>query len=128
VSQNKSKFKEIKFRVEKIYLHHWPLNTPKWEEFTINEIDEKLNRNKEKKQITVTSEFIIINNYKLEGIKKVGLTIPLFKKQCTLVFECHFGDTYAHVHITIEIEKYLEIFNKLMEWREKYFPDSIESA
>jgi hypothetical protein len=123
---NQSKFTEIKFLAEKVHAHHWPLDTPKWSDLTIKQVDDSLN-NKEKKQIAIKSNVILIENYKFTDIKKVGLTIPLFQKQSTLVFEGCFENLYAHVHITTKSKDYLEIFNKLMHWRSRYFPDSLTS-
>lgn len=119
-------FAEIKFFAEKVHAHHWPLDTPKWSELTIKQVNEHLN-NKEKKQIVIKSGIILIGNYEFADIKKVGITIPLFKKECTLVFEGCFEKFYAHVHITTKSKDYLELFNKLMHWRSKYFPDSLIS-
>jgi len=120
-------FAEINFLAEKVHVHHWPLDTPKWSDQTNNQVDQDLNKNKEKKKIVIKSKTILINNYKFTEIKKVGLTIPLFQKQSTLVFEGHFDKLYAHVHVTTKSQDYLEIFNRLMHWRSKYFPDSIPS-
>ena len=117
-------FIEIKFFAEKVHAHHWPLDTPKWGDLTIKQVDEHLN-NKEKKQIVVKHHSMLIDNYEFENINKVGITIPLFKKECTLVFEGCFEKFYAHVHITTKAKDYLEIFNKLMHWRSRYFPDSL---
>ena len=118
-------FIEIKFLAEKVHVHHWPLDTPKWSDFINKQVDQDMNKNKEKKQIVITSKTILIDNYEFKAIKKIGLTIPLFKKQSTLVFEGHFEKFDAHIHITTKEEDYLEIFNKLMHWRSRYFPDSM---
>lgn len=120
-------FTEIKFLAEKVHAHHWPLDTPKWSELTIKQVNDSLNNNKEKKQIIIKSDTVLIGNYEFTDIKKVGLTIPLFQKQSTLIFEGRFGKLYAHVHITTKSQDYLEIFNKLVHWRSKYFPDSLIS-
>ncbi len=117
-------FIEIKFFADKVHAHHWPLDTPKWSDLIINQVDEHLN-NKEKKQLVIKDDSILIDNYEFKNINKVGITIPLFKKECTLVFEGCFEKFYAHVHITTKAKDYLEIFNKLMHWRSKYFPDSL---
>lgn len=113
------------FFAEKVHAHHWPLDTPNWSDLTNNKVDKYLNKNKEKKQIVIKSDTILIDNYEFSEIKKVGLTIPLFQKQSTLVFEGCFEKFYAHVHITTKSIDYLEIFNKLMQWRTRYFPDSM---
>lgn len=117
-------FIEIKFFAEKVHAHHWPLDTPKWSDLTIKQVDEHLN-NKEKKQLVIKDDSVLIDNYEFKNITKVGITIPLFKKECTLVFEGCFEKFYAHVHVTTKAKDYLEIFNKLMHWRSRYFPDSL---
>ena len=119
-------FIEIKFFAEKVHAHHWPLDTPKWSDLTIKQVDEHLN-NKEKKQIVIRHNSMLIDNYEFKNINKVGITIPLFKKECTVIFEGCFEKFYAHVHITTKAKDYLEIFNKLMHWRSRYFPDSLLS-
>lgn len=91
----------------------------------MKQVDEHLN-NKEKKQLVIKDDSILVDNYEFKNIKKIGITIPLFKKECTLVFE-GFEKFYAHVHVTTKANNYLEIFNKLMHWRSKYFPDSLLS-
>ena len=120
-------FVEIKFLAEKVHAHHWPLDTQKWDDLTSKRIDQDLNTNKEQKQILVKSATILIDNYEFKSIKKIGLTVPLFQKQSTLIFEGHFEEFDAHVHITTKAKDYLEIFNKLMHWRSRYFPDSMLS-
>lgn len=127
MSYDTSKFTEIQFLAEKVHAHHWPLDTPKWDDITSKQVDDYLNKNKEKKQIVIKSNAILIDNYEFENIKKVGLTIPLFQKQSTLVFEGSFEKFSAHVHITTKARDYLEIFNSLMHWRSRYFSDSLMS-
>ena len=123
----KSEFTEIRFLAEKVHAHYWPLDTPKWNNITNKQVNENLNNNKEKKQIVIKSNVIFIDNYEFTSLKKIGLTIPLFKKQYTLVFEGSFDKFYAHVHVTTSEKNYLEIFNKLMHWRSRYFPDCLSS-
>ena len=118
---------EIKFLAEKVHVHHWPLDTLKWSDLTNKQVDQDLNKNKEKKRIVIKNKTILINNYKFTEIKKVGLTIPLFQKQSTLVFEGRFEKFYAHVHVTTKSKDYHEIFNKLMYWRSRYFQNSLIS-
>ena len=122
-----SQFIEIKFMAEKVHIHYWPPTTLKWSETITRKVDQDLNKNKEKKKIMIKKEIILINNYEFKSIKKIGLTIPLFKKESTMVFEGKFRGFHAHVHITTREEDYLEIFNKLVQWRSRYFSDSILS-
>jgi len=114
---------KIIFSADKVHVHHWPLNFPAWSISTKKKVDLDLNKNKEKKKIMIDDLQIRINDYVFDKIKKVGVTIPLFKKETTMVFEGHFADVYAHIHITAKSQNYLEIFNKLMLWKNKFFPD-----
>ena len=124
---SKNEFAEINFLAEKVHIHHWPLDTPKWSNEIISQVDNDINKNSEKKQLKIRTKTIRIRNYEFTKVKKVGITIPLFKKQCTLVFEGHFREAYGHIHVTTKEDNYLQIFNKLMHWRITYFPDSDES-
>lgn len=124
---SKIEFSEIKFLADKVHIHHWPLDTPKWSNEISIQVDNNINKNNERKQITVRNKTVTIGNYEFKKVKKIGITIPLFKKQCTLVFEGHFREVYGHIHVTTKMDDYLQIFNKLMCWRTKYFPDSVES-
>lgn len=124
---SKNEFSEINFLVDKVHIHHWPLDTQKWPDWVISQVDKDINKNNLKKQLVIRDKTIRIDKYEFKKIKKVGVTIPLFKKQCTLVFEGYFKDVYGHIHVTTKENNYLEIFNNLMSWRSKYFHDSIES-
>lgn len=118
---------EIRYFADKVHIHHWPLDTPKWSESRKKQIDEEIIKNKEKKQIIIKEKTVKINNYEFNAIKKVGITVPQFKKQNTMIFEGHCEEFDAHVHITTKEKNYVEIFNKLMAWREEFFPESLES-
>ncbi len=115
---------KIEFFAEKVYFHHWPPETPKWRDSTTNKISLDINSNSEIKHITISNKSVKINNYIFDNIKKIGLTIPQFKRQCTMIFEGHCNDFDAHVHITTRDKKYLEIFYNLMKWRDLHFPDT----
>jgi hypothetical protein len=114
---------KIVFFADKIHVHHWPLNSSNWSDSTKEKVDLDLNKNTEKKKIMINGQQIKINDYDFDKIKKVGITVPLFKKQTTLVFEGYFGDSAAHIHITTYSQNYLEIFNKLMLWKNRCFSD-----
>ena len=122
MSQNNLENK-IVFFADKIHVHHWPLNSSNWSDSTKEKVDLDLNKNTEKKKIMIDEQQIKINDFDFDKIKKVGITVPLFKKQTTMVFEGHFGDSDAHIHITTYSQNYLEIFNKLMVWKNRCFPD-----
>lgn len=113
----------IIFFAEKIHVHYWPLNSPTWSKSTKENVESKLNKNKEKKQVIIENHLVKIDDFGFEEIKKVGVTVPLFKKQTTLVFEGKFENVFAHIHITTSSQNYLEIFNNLMSWKNQFFPD-----
>jgi len=117
----------IIFFADKIHVHHWPQDSPVWSKITQENVDLNLNKNVEKKKITINDHRIKIDEYDFDKIKKVGITVPLFKKQTTMVFEGHFGnpEAHAHVHITTHSQNYVEIFNRLMSWKNRCFPDSL---
>ena len=104
----------IEFFADKVYVHRWPQNSPIWSKSVQEKIDLDLNKNNEKKKVLITTKKIRISDYDFLKIKKVGVTVPLFKKETTLVFEGHFQNLDAHVHITTLSSNYLEIFNSLM--------------
>jgi hypothetical protein len=114
---------EIRFLAHKVHIHHWPPETPKWSDSRKNQVDQEINQNKENKNIEIQDKTIRIENYEFSSLKKVGITIPMFKKQSAMIFEGHCQEFDAHVHITTKEKNYLEIFNKLMNWRTKFFPD-----
>ena len=115
----------IQFDAEKVYFHHWPPETPQWNNERKIKVDSDINTNKEKKKITIIDKSVKIDNYTFNSIKKIGLTIPQFKRQSTMIFEGHCKEFDAHVHITTRAKNFLEIFNKLMKWRDSYFPDTL---
>ena len=111
------------FSADKIHIHHWPMDSTPWSQILTKNIDKDLNNNIKKKKILIYQNQIKIDNYNFTKIKKVGLTIPLFKKQTTMVFVAHFKEVEGHIHVTTNSENYLEIFNKLMLWKNRFFPD-----
>lgn len=114
---------KIKFLANKVHVHHWPLNSPVWNKSTKEDINLKLNENPDKKEILIDNQKIRIINYEFNKIQKIGLTVPLFKKETRMVFEGQLKNINAHVHITTNSENYLDIFNKLMGWKNRCFPD-----
>jgi len=115
---------QLKYDAEKVHVHRWPRDSPILDASTIAQVDTTINKNPEKKQIIVGQDIIQIQTIKFYSIKKVGVTIPLFKDECTVIFEAKFGKLFAHVHITTKNENYLDVFNRLIDWRQKFFPHS----
>ncbi len=108
---------EIKYLSDKIHVHRWPHDSPIWDDSTQKQLDESINKNPEKKQVTIREKIIQIENYKFTSLRKIGITVPFFKEECTLIFEAQFGKLFAHVHITIKSKNYVDIFNELTSWK-----------
>ena len=108
---------KIKYLSEKIHVHRWPQDSPIWDDSTQKQIDDSINKNSNKKQVIVKEKTIQIENFEFISLKKIGVTVPFFKKECTLIFEAQFGKLFAHVHITIKSENYVGVFNELTSWK-----------
>ena len=104
------------------------MNSPTWSTDFQEKIDLDLNKNIDEKKIIIFKKAVKINDYEFLKIKKIGITVPLFKKETTMVFEGHFSDLDAHIHITTQSKEYLKIFNTLMEWKSVYFDDVLEQS
>ncbi len=100
------------------------MTSPVWSETIKNRVENDLNKNTEVK-VMIENSSIKIDSYIFDKIKKIGLTIPLFKKEATMVFEGRFEDCYAHVHLTTKSPDYLGIFNNLISWKNRCFPDPL---
>ena len=59
----------------------------------------------------------MIENFQFASLKKIGVSVPFFKDECTIIFEAQFENLFAHVHITKKLGNYLELFNQLMSWK-----------
>lgn len=99
------------------------MNSPIWSKSFQEKIDLNLNKNIEIKKIMIDKKTVRINDFEFLKIKKIGITVPLFKKETTMVFEGHFHGFEAHIHITTQSKNYLKIFNMLMDWKNVYFDD-----
>lgn len=115
---------EISFFARKIHIHHWPEDAPQWSDARKAEID-SVNKSKEKRSIVISGKSLKINDYSFESIKNVGISVPLFKKQCAMVFEARCQEFDAHVHVTTNEDDFLDVLVRLIKWREEYFPNSI---
>ncbi|MCV0430286.1 hypothetical protein [Nitrosopumilus sp.] len=118
---------EIVYQADKVHVHRWPKDGPIWNESVQKELDESINKNSEKKFVTIKENFIQIENFKFSSLKKIGITVPFFKKECTMIFEAQFGNLLAHVHITIKSDDYVDIFMELTSWKNQYFPENSEN-
>jgi hypothetical protein len=108
---------EIKFLADKVHVHRWPQDTPIWSNSIQKQINDSINKKINQKQIVITEETILIENTIFSSLKKIGVSVPFFKDECTLIFEAQFENLFAHVHITKKLGNYLELFNQLMSWK-----------
>ena len=111
---------KIEYLSDKIHVHRWPKDSPIWDDSTQKELDDSINKNPEKKQVTIKEKIIQIENFEFTSLRKIGVSVPFFKEECTLIFEAQFGKLSAHVHITIKSKNYVDIFNQLVSWKNKF--------
>ena len=83
-------------------------------------MDDTINKNTKKKQITIKEKIIQIENFVFTSLKNIGISVPFFKEECTLIFEAQFGELFAHVHISIKSENYVDVFNELISWKKNF--------
>lgn len=118
---------EIRYLCKKIHIHRWPRDSPLWDDSVQKELDDSINKNPAKKQVTIKEDIIQIENFKFTSLKKIGITVPFFKKECTLIFEAQFGNLFAHVHVTVQSENYVDVFTQLTEWKNRVFPNDSDA-
>ena len=107
----------IQYLADKVHVHRWPHDTPLWSDSIKQQLDNSINKNPRKKQIIIEEKSIQIENIVFNSLKKIGISVPFFKDECTLILEAQFGELFAHIHITTKSENFLEIFNQLISWR-----------
>ncbi|MSS86702.1 MAG: hypothetical protein CK526_06325 [Thaumarchaeota archaeon] len=83
-------------------------------------LDILINKKSDKKEIIVNSNSIRIQDFEFTSLKKIGISVPFFKEECTMIFEAQFENIFAHIHITIKSNNFLEIFNELISWKKKF--------
>ena len=89
------------------------MDSPVWDESVKKELDDSINKNTNTKQVTLSKNTVQIENFKFNSLKKIGITVPFFKKECTLIFEAQFDALFAHVHVTIKSENCVDVFTEL---------------
>ncbi|WP_316504936.1 hypothetical protein [Nitrosopumilus sp.] len=110
---------EIRYLADKVFVHRWPHDTPLWGDSVKKQLDDSINKKPDKKNIVVKEKTIQIEDVEFTSLKKIGISIPFFKNECTMIFEAQFGDLFSHVHITIQSGNFLDVFNQLILWRQK---------
>ena len=112
------------FLADKVHIHRWPQDSPPWSDSTQNQINDTINKNPQKIPVTINSKTVRVQDITFDSVKKIGISIPFFKDECRMIFEARFEDLFAHVHLTIKSENFLDIFKQLMVWKNKEFSSS----
>lgn len=107
---------ELQYFADKVHVHRWPQDSPIWDDLTKKQLDTSINKNSQKKHIIVKDDYLKIENFEFNSLQKIGISIPFFKEESTMILEAKFGDLLAHVHITTKSKDYIDIFNKLTLW------------
>lgn len=110
----------IVYLAEKVHVHKWPQDTQIWDNLTQTSIDNSINKKIGNRQITIDNDTVQIENFEFHSLKKIGVSIPFFKDECTVIFEAQFDKFFAHVHITKKSGNFLELFNQLMSWKNNF--------
>ena len=111
---------KLNFSADKVFVHHWPKNSPPWSDSLQTKLDVSLNKNSDQKNIIVNSNSINIENFEFSLLKKIGISVPFFKEECRMIFEAQFEKSFTHVHITIKSNNFVELFNDLISWQKKF--------
>lgn len=106
-----------------MFVHRWPKDSPEWDDDVQEELTVTINKNKDKIPITIKEKSILIENIEFYSLKKIGISVPFFKEECTMIFEAQFGSLYAHVHIHIKSPDFIDTFNKIISWKNQNFPE-----
>ena len=111
----------MSYLAEKVFVHRWPHDTPEWGHSVKNQLDDSINKKQGQKKVTIAGKSIRIEDFEFTFLKKIGISVPFFKDECTMIFEGQFGNLSAHAHITTKSKNFLDVFNQLISWRQKYF-------
>lgn len=114
---------DFTYLADKVFVHRWPHDTPIWDESVKQQLDEMINKNPQKKKIIISGKSVKVENFEFHSLKKLGISVPFFKDDCRMIFESQFDGLYAHVHIITKSDGFLDVFNKLMTWKNQEFID-----
>ena len=110
----------IHYLADNVFVHHWPKNSLEWSDSLQKKLDILINKNSNKKNIIINSNTIRIEDFEFTCLKKFEVSVPFFKEECRVIFEAQFENVFAHIHITIKSDNFLEIFNQLISWKKKF--------
>ena len=74
---------QISYLAEKVFILHWPKDSPLWDESLQKKFDECINKNSNLKKIIVNSETVLIENFPITNLKKL-VCLYLFLKMNVL--------------------------------------------
>ena len=60
---------QISYLAEKVFIHHWPKDSPSWDESLQKKFDEHINKNSNSKKIIVNSESVLIENFLITNLE-----------------------------------------------------------
>ena len=61
---------EIHYFTDKVFVHHWPKNSPAWSDSLQKKLDTSFNKNSDKKELIVNSHTIGIKDFEFTCLKK----------------------------------------------------------
>ena len=70
---------ELRYLADKVHVHRWPQDSPIWDDSTKKQLDESINKNPKKKHIIVRDNYLKIENYEFNSLKKL-VFLYLFSK------------------------------------------------
>lgn len=115
--------RQFGFVAHKVHIHRWPADTPRWSGRRTGEIG-LANADRKPRDVEVRDTTVRVGAYTFDSLCKVGITVPLFKRECTVIFEGRCEEFYAHVHVTTRSADYADTFDRLTRWRRDVFPDA----
>ncbi len=107
---------EVSFSASRVFVHRWPRDGPGWDG-RASAMAEELNGAGEKR-VTLGDRAVLISGHRFDCIRKVGVSVPMFRKEARMIFEGRSGESGVHVHVTAGGADYLEVLGCMSEWRD----------
>ena len=95
-------------------------NSIVWSDSLQKKLDISINQNSDKKIIIINSNTIWIEDFEFTCLKKIGVSVPFFEEECRVIFEAQFEKVFTHAYIIIKFNNFLDIFNKLISWKNNF--------
>ena len=55
-----------------------------------SQLDDSINKKQGKKKVTIKGKYIQIEDFEFTFLKKIGISVPFFKDEGTMIFEGQF--------------------------------------